>query len=302
LRRAGIPLADITELLRERSPERLAAWVHRLRADAVRRQEALAVARKLLTSTESGTAGTQAGHSGREAMVRWHVAGRTETGHVRQDNEDAIVAREDLLVVADGMGGRPGGAVAAALAAELVGATFAGGSPDELTAAVRAANWVVWQRGSSTADLAGMGTTVCAVGVAGDGTLAIANVGDCRAYLIRQESLERLTQDHTVVAELVRDGRLTAAEAAGHPHRHVLTRALGVAPDLRIDTFRSAVAPGDRVLVCSDGAYIDVAEEEFTSSVLGSPSPQALVDSVVDLALAHGGRDNVSVVAAETRA
>src|SRR4051812_12484999 len=152
LRRAGVPLAEITLLLRDRNPERLAAWAGHVRADAARKQEALATA---LTLLAPGTRPTE-----RNAMPHLNSAGRTDIGHVRERNEDAIVVDATMVAVADGMGGHAGGGVASKLATELLAASFRGGSVDELATAVRAANWVVWERASSTPTLTGMGTTM----------------------------------------------------------------------------------------------------------------------------------------------
>jgi serine/threonine protein phosphatase PrpC len=132
--------------------------------------------------------------------------------------------------------------------------------------------------------------------------LAVAHVGDTRAYLARNGSLRRLTEDHTVAAEMVRDGQLTAAEAADHPHRVVLTRALGVGPEVPLDTSSRPVEPGDRLLLCSDGLFNHVPDDELSSMLLGSGSPQAAVDALLELGLARGGEDNLSVVVADVRA
>ena len=232
-------------------------------------------------------------------MPYLHCAGRTDIGRVREENQDAIVTDTELVAVADGLGGHAGGAVASTLATGLLSASFTGGSLDELAAAVRAANWVVWQRATDSPELEGMGTTLCAAGLVGDGALALVNVGDSRAYLAHEGSVRRLTEDHTVAAELVRDGELTQAEAVGHPQRHILTRALGMGPGLRIDAFCRPVAPGDLLLLCSDGLFNLVPDREIGSRLLSGSPPQETADALVELALSRGGGDNVSVVVAE---
>ena len=300
LRQAGIPLAEIETLIRRRGADRVDHWVGRIHADAARKQEALATARRLLGCDAARPADEHRPHERSRAM-RLEVAGRSETGFVRADNEDSIVAQPDLVAVADGLGGHPGGRTASELTAALLAAAFTGSSADELTAAVRAANWAVWRRGSDDPELAGMGSTVCAVGVVGDAALAVVNVGDSRAYLFRQGELRRLTDDHTVAAELLRDGRLTETEAGEHPHRRLLTRAVGVGPQVQIDSSRVDVGAGDAVLVCSDGLFKDVADDELAAALQSREDLQEAVDSIVELALCRGGDDNVSAVVAQVR-
>src|SRR4051794_39246908 len=296
LRRAGIPLAGILPILRDRSPSRLAGWAGHVRADAVRKQEALAQARALLTP---GNLPGATGRGRRTGMTQLHTAGRTHVGHVRENNEDAFVTGERLVAVADGLGGHAGGELASRMATELISATFTGGSPDELSAAVRAANWAVWERGSSSAETEGMATTICAAGLMEDGVLAVVHVGDTRAYLARNGSLERLTEDHTVTAQMVRAGELTPEEAVDHPHRVVLTRALGVGPEVPLDSSTRPVSPGDRLLLCSDGLFNHVPDDELGALLRWEASPQALVDTLLELGLSRGGEDNLSVVVAD---
>ena len=301
LRRAGMPLAEIKLLLRDRRPERLDGWAGHVRADAERRQEALAAARELLSPEHARPARTRRDAEG-SAMPTLHSRGRTDVGPVRENNEDAIVTGTQLVAVADGLGGHSGGELASTLATALVEASFTGRSLDELAAAVRAANWAVWDRASSTAELEGMGTTMCAAGLVDDGTLAVVHVGDTRAYLAHDGSLHRLTEDHTVTAEMVRNGELTEAEARAHPHRMVLTRALGVGPDVDIDAMCHRVAPGDRLLLCSDGLFNQVTDDELASLMFDRTTPEATADALLELALSRGADDNVSAVVADVRA
>jgi serine/threonine protein phosphatase PrpC len=301
LRRAGMPLAEIKRLLRDRSLERLDGWAGHVRADAERKQEALTSARALLSPEHIRSARTQRGTE-RGAMSTLHSAGRTDVGPVREDNEDAIVTGPQLIAVADGLGGHSGGELASTLATALVEASFTGRSLDELAAAVRAANWVVWDRASSAAELEGMGTTMCAAGLVRDGALAVVHVGDTRAYLAHDGSVHRLTEDHTVTAELVRTGELTETEARDHPHRMVLTRALGVGPEVDIEAACHRVAPGDRLLLCSDGLFNQVSDDELASLMLEETTPQATADALLELALSRRADDNVSAVVADVRA
>jgi protein phosphatase len=297
LRAAGMPLAAIAELLRDPSCDRLDAWARQVAIDAAHRQQALERARRLLSiDGPSGTPDTQ--HVREEAKMRLTTASRTDIGRVRDNNEDAVVSSDHLAAVADGMGGHPGGEVASAAAVALVHAAFTGRSLDELEAAVRAANRAIWDRASGSAELEGMGTTICAAGLTGDGSFAVVNVGDSRAYVLRHDSLTQLTDDHSVTAELVRRGELSEQEARDHPNRSILTRALGVGPDVELDGVAHPAAPGDRLLVCTDGLFNELGDDEIASLMAATDDVEATADALVELALSRGGRDNVSVVVA----
>ncbi len=202
-------------------------------------------------------------------MATLHAIGRTDIGQLRENNEDAIVASDRLALVADGMGGHPGGEIAAEVVASVVSATFTGRSIDELEAAVRAANWSIRERATTEPGMEGMGTTVCAVGLLSTGQLAIINVGDSRAYLFRQGSLNHLTRDHSVTAELIGRGELQVKDAAQHPYHGLLTRALGVGSDVEIDRTSLAVEEGDRIVVCSDGLFNELTDGEIETVLSG---------------------------------
>lgn len=296
LRRAGIALADVSALLRQPSPEQVEAWANRLERDAADRREALDMARRMLVAEAASFPSTPS-EPKEEAMLTMDTASRSEVGRVRDHNEDAVAGDERLLLVADGMGGHPGGEIASSLAAALVPAVFTGRSVDELEAAVRAANWSIWER-AARSDLEGMGTTVCAVGLVSDRQAAIVHVGDSRAYLWHDGSLTRLTEDHSVTADLVRRGELDEADAPRHPHYGVLTRALGVGPSVDVDASIHRLADGDRVLVCSDGLFNELSEDDIIG-VMPADDVRTAADELVELAVARGGRDNVSVIVAQ---
>jgi protein phosphatase len=224
---------------------------------------------------------------------------RTEMGHVRKRNEDTVATNEWLASVADGMGGAPGGRLASTLAIALLQVAFTGRSADELAAGVRAANRAIWERAKAGDKLAGMGTTICAVGLIAGERLAVVNVGDSRAYLAHDGSLTQLTQDHSMTGDLVRRGELTEEEALHHPHRSVLTRALGVGPDVEFDSAAYPAVAGDRLLLCTDGLFNEVSGAEIEASMSAANDVQATADHLVELALSRGARDNVSVVIAE---
>jgi PPM family protein phosphatase len=296
LRRAGMPLADIASMLRSPNTEALDEWSRRIDHEAMRSKEALGLARRLLAVLGPHEVSSVDRRRG-AAMARFETASRTDRGLVREANEDAVIETSTIVGVADGMGGHRGGAVASALAVAMVEGTFTGRSPEELDAAVRAANRAVWERSREDPDLGGMGTTLCCAGLLEDG-VAIVNVGDSRAYLWRDGSLTQLTEDHSVTAELVRQGELSEQDVRSHPHVGVLTRALGVAPDVEVDRRMIAPKDGDRLLVCSDGLVNELDREEI-GSLLAEGSLQSAANALVEAGLGRGGHDNISVVVAE---
>jgi len=222
---------------------------------------------------------------------------KSDTGRQRRANEDSFFVRAPLFVVADGMGGAQAGEVASRLAAE----TFAPGLPDEGTAEqrletrVRAANQRIHEVSQEDSALNGMGTTLTAAYLDGD-ELALAHVGDSRAYLLRDDELTRLTRDHTLVEELVRRGELTEQEAAEHPQRSIITRALGPEPDIDIDLHTHRVRADDVLLLCSDGLTGMIGEHEVAQILSGAASLRDAGWALVDAANEAGGRDNITVV------
>jgi protein phosphatase len=300
LRQAGMSLADIAKVLRDQSDGRLDAWAARLETDATQRRSALASARRLLAAAAASRPPAHVDISAKgTTMTTLISASRTDIGCERENNEDSIAVDRNLAAVADGMGGAPAGEVASAIAIALLQAAFTGRSLDELTAGVRAANRAIWDRASTRAELQGMGSTICAVGLTADGNLSVVNVGDSRAYLFRDGELRQLTQDHTVTAELVRRGELDSRDAIAHPHRHVLTRVLGVGPSIDPDGAVHRPVDGDRVLVCSDGLFNEVPDDQIASVMAHTNEIQSAADALVELALSVGARDNVAVVVAE---
>jgi PPM family protein phosphatase len=296
LREAGMPLADIEALLRDPTTEHLDAWARQVEVDAAQRHQAVDLARRLL-SIEVPAVDPE--RTRKVMMMKLRTVSRTEIGRVRENNEDAVTTSSCLVAVADGMGGLPGGEIASAVAISLIEAGFTGQSPDELQAAVRAANRAIWDRANGHSELEGMGTTISAAGLVEDGRLAVVNVGDSRTYVLRNGSLTQLTHDHSLTAEAVRRGEMSEEEALNHAHRGVLTRALGVAPDVELDIEVHPTVEGDRLLICTDGLFNELSSGEIASLMTETEDLQATADSLVDLALSRGGRDNVSVVLAE---
>jgi PPM family protein phosphatase len=207
-----------------------------------------------------------------------------------------------MVVVADGMGGHNGGEIASELAVSLLKAAYAGRSVHELEAGVRAASRAIWDRAVGSPDLQGMGTTICAAGVTADNELGVVHVGDSRAYLWRDGGLQRLTRDHSVTSELLASGELTESQVADHPLRGYITRALGVAPDVEVSSGSLPAAAGDRLMVCSDGLWGAVPDDEIEQLMAASEDIESTADGLVKLAQARGSEDDVSVVVADVYA
>lgn len=216
----------------------------------------------------------------------------TDIGLHRKTNEDTFIVAPPLFAVCDGMGGAQAGEVASGLAAETLAAAVADGRP--LLAAAEQANAAVFQRANDDVEHTGMGTTLTAVVLAGD-TGLFAHIGDSRAYLLRDGKLEQLSEDHSLVGEMVRDGRLSEEEAASHPHRSILSRALGTEPLARIDEFEVDLRAGDVLLLCSDGLS-GVVPAEAISKALGRADPGDAAAKLIAEARKHGGPDNITAV------
>jgi serine/threonine protein phosphatase PrpC len=224
----------------------------------------------------------------------------TDTGLVRSVNQDLAVETGTLFAVADGMGGHAGGEVAARLAVDALGAAF-GRQPTGagLSHAVTEANAVVWQRSQDSPELRGMGTTLTAVGLVNEGghdVLALVNVGDSRSYRFHGGQMTQITTDHSLAEEMVRSGELSSAEAAVHPHRHILTRALGVSSEVAVDLWRIQPVRGDRFLLCSDGLTNELDTDQITEVLSSVSDPRQAAELLVQAARTHGGSDNITVV------
>jgi protein phosphatase len=235
-------------------------------------------------------------------VVIGRAVGVTDTGRRRRQNEDAFVCDPPLFAVADGMGGAQAGELASRLAAAAIeeGARSLDGE-QAVVRVVRTANARIFERALQDPAVAGMGTTATVALVDEHaGTLALAHVGDSRAYLFRDGALEQLTTDHSLVGELVRTGRLTEAEAAVHPHRSVITRALGTDAEVEVDTRTVELRAADLVLLCSDGLSAMLRDDQIVRLLqeTGADPPQA-ADALVRAANAAGGEDNVTVVIVE---
>ncbi len=221
---------------------------------------------------------------------------RSDVGRGRPENEDdfLVLPEHGLYAVADGMGGHRAGEVASATAIETLKAAFLGGQ--RLDQAVAAANAAVFSKGADDPSMRGMGTTLTAVALEGDRTALLGHVGDSRAYLMRDGAVTQVTDDHSLVEQLVREGRLTPEEAQTHPQRAIITRALGVDADVEVDTYRIDLKPGDRILICSDGLTNMLSNDTIASALRRHTDPQQAADTLVDMANQAGGDDNITVV------
>jgi len=229
-------------------------------------------------------------------------ASLTSTGQVRTSNQDTFDVFQSpkgdrLFVVADGMGGHRGGATASRVAAETIGEVFQANHTDAadlLFDAITAANERVHQTSIEEPELRGMGTTVVCMLFDRDGRVWVAHVGDSRAYRLHGDGIEQITQDHSVVGEMVRRGLITPQEAELHPRRNEILRSVGVEAEVEIDVAQVVSAPGDHYLLCSDGLTGMLGDDEI-ADVVQQNEPEAAAERLVAMANARGGRDNITV-------
>jgi protein phosphatase len=237
-------------------------------------------------------------------LTRWRHAAATDTGLVRQTNQDALFADDSLAIIADGMGGHAAGEVAAAMSIDLVRRRFRENPNVEgLVEAIQEANLAVVSDARENPEHFGMGTTVIAVGLtydlAGVASPTLVHVGDSRAYQLRDGALRQLSEDHSVAEEWVRMGRLTPEEAAVHPRRHQLTRGVGVEDTIAIDVTSIHAEPGDRILLCSDGLSNELDSDTLAHLASAPNGLEFAVESLVSAAKVAGGHDNISVILLE---
>lgn len=231
------------------------------------------------------------------------TAGVTDVGNVRPSNEDHYLAGGALFAVADGMGGLGQGEQASRLAIDVLQRAFTTDpTAAGLVEAVAQANTELQRNAAAEAGDQVWGTTLAAVARVGkvdDDRLVIVNVGDSRVYLFRDGVLELLSADHSRVADLVRAGEITAAEASDHPERHVLTSAIGVTERVVPSVNHIRPSPGDRLLLCSDGLFNEVSEAVISAALGSGQPPRQVADRLVAQAKENGGSDNVTVVVAD---
>ncbi|HOV78508.1 MAG TPA: Stp1/IreP family PP2C-type Ser/Thr phosphatase [Bacillota bacterium] len=236
--------------------------------------------------------------------MRW--AKITDAGLLREMNEDSLCISPEngLFAVADGMGGHRAGEVASRVALQILEDELSerlnrGEKPERaLVESVLEANRRIYDLAGQSPGLVGMGTTVTACLNRKD-EVFVAQVGDSRAYLLRGNTIEKLTEDHSLVQEMVKNGGITEEQAFDHPHRNVLTRALGTVPSLEVDLYQVKVNAGDLILLCTDGLTMYLRQEDIISTVNASPDPDTAVRALLEKALRAGGADNVTVILVE---
>lgn len=248
--------------------------------------------------TNNSTRNTSSPHNDTSSVevVSSYYGSRTEIGNVREHNEDSLTVLPPLFAVADGMGGHEAGEVASEITINTLNDLAPQSADAEaLARAVVAANLNVIKAPSQGVGREGMGTTLTAA-ILEKERLVIAQVGDSRAYLLHNGSLQQLTRDHSLMADMIEAGQLTEAEARVHPNRSVITRAIGSDPHMQPDLYELNVETGDRLLLCSDGICGMIEDHEIVSIMRQAPSAQSCADQLVEAALAAGGFDNATAV------
>ena len=226
------------------------------------------------------------------------VGAKTDVGCVRDQNEDSMLVKAPLLVVADGIGGQEAGEVASKIAVETMDEQAPlVADAQALGEAVEEANRAVMEAADMGRGRPGMGTTLTAAVIDGS-VMVVAQVGDSRCYRMRGGELEQLTHDHSLIASLIETGQITEEEAKTHPSRSIITKALGSDPDMVPDLFEFDVKKGDRIVLCSDGLHGMISREELADVLRNTAHPQKAASQLVELAKAHGGMDNVTVIVA----
>jgi serine/threonine protein phosphatase PrpC len=299
LRQAQIPLSEIAVFLADPGPAQLRRWGQALDQEVRARRAALAAAAREL-GMPAAAAGTPAPSDSGYPVSALTAGSAIDRGPVRETNQDALLSSPPLFAVADGMGAPPGGEIASQLALEALQAHLP--SPpdgDGLADAIRAANAAIWQRADADPAMERMGATLTAVVVhiSPERTeIAVANAGDSRAYLLQDGQLTQLTRDDSLVQDLLDAGKLTSQQAAGHPQRSLLTRALGLAPTVEPGLSRVKVADHARLLLCTDGLTAHASDGQIAALLCAEPVPGQAAASLVQLANHNGGSDNTAVI------
>lgn len=300
LRRAGIAVDDIAGFFDHPDPAQLDRWDRQIVSESTARRQALAEARAALAMgkppppTQTGTLmkGSEVTHTFVTGMAT-HIGGR-------DTNEDGVLVSDGLFALADGLGGLQDGEVASRLALDTLDVAFtADRTVSGLLDACREANRTVWRQADGQD--ATMGTTLVALAITSDASAIVLHVGDSRLYRFRNGRLEQLTHDHTVIADLIRAGELSEEDAKTHPYRYVLTRAIGVIPDVDIDHAGVSCESGDRLLLCSDGLFKALSLDELKVVLASEVEPQRSADQLVTSAVEREAEDNVTAMIIDVR-
>ena len=234
-------------------------------------------------------------------VIDLFVVSRTNKGLVRDNNEDSVLVKlPNLFVIADGMGGHQGGETASSEAVAYLGGTDFSNVEEKdilpfLTKKVQEASSRIWQMAQENPKLRGMGTTLTAVYLLSDERACVAHVGDSRVYLLQSNGLKKITRDHSYVAELVRNKEISPEEAATHQHKNIIMRAVGAEPYVEVDSFEFLTSGAKKLLLSSDGLTNMVSENEI-ENILQDSNLTFVADSLMDKALAAGGKDNISFI------
>lgn len=238
-------------------------------------------------------------------MISVSIGAVSDTGRLRGANEDSFLCEQNLLVVADGMGGHNAGEVASAMAVKLLRAASGplAHNDSALVTAISDINSAIFSAATSTTEQRGMGTTITAVAIspadAVPQQVVVANVGDSRTYLVRSGELRQISIDHSYVQELVTQGVITMDDARTHPRRNIVTRALGIDASVLVDSWTLPVIDQDRYILCSDGLVDEITNEEILAISMLHVDPQQVAINLVAAANNHGGRDNITVIVAD---
>jgi serine/threonine protein phosphatase PrpC len=234
-------------------------------------------------------------------LVKWGAS--SDTGTLRVQNEDSFLAQERIFVVADGMGGHNAGEVASAMAIKMLAdaQTVGIGDASQLAKIIEQINNSIFQAAANQTDQRGMGTTLAVLALTSNEktnevSVAVANIGDSRTYLLRNDEFRQISVDHSYVQDLVSEGLITREEARTHARRNIVTRALGIEPSVAVDTWTLPLLKGDRYVLCSDGLVDEVTDEEIQKCVKQKIEPQKVANQLVAIANANGGRDNITVI------
>jgi protein phosphatase len=300
LRRAGIAVDAIAGFIDHPDAAQFDGWDRQIVSESTARRHALAEARASVvmsralppTKPDSPTKGSD--------VTPTLVAGAATHIGGRETNQDAVLVTDGLFAVADGLGGLQDGEVASRLALETIEAAFtADPTVSGLLDACREANRIVWRQADGRD--ATMGTTLVALAMTSDAGAIVLHVGDSRLYRFRHGRLEQLTHDHTIIAELLRAGDLSEEDALTHPHRNVLTRAIGVGPDVDLDHAGVTCQRGDRLVLCSDGLFRALSRGEIEGGLASEVEPQRSADQLVAGAVERQAEDNVTAMVIEVR-
>ena len=297
LRRAEIAVDDIAGFFRHSDASQLDRWDREIVRESTTRRKALALARAALALGQAPPPPQPEDIRKGPDVTRDFLTGTATHIGGRDTQEDAVLVSEELFAVADGIGGLQDGDVASRLALDTLDAAFAADhSVSGLLNACREANGAVWRQATAGGGDAKMGTTLAAVAMTSDAAAVVLHAGDSRVYHFRAGRLDQLTHDHTVVAELIRTGQLGEEEAQNHPYRYVLTRALGVGPDVEMDHAGIPCQPGDRLVLCTDGLFKALSTDDLNTVLASEEEPQDSADRLVASAVERGSEDNVTAL------